>query len=54
MPVHINPTDEPSTPEILTTTPTHVTVVWEIPRAELKRYVRFMERLLVAAQEPLA
>jgi hypothetical protein len=50
MPVHIPPGGLPSaSPMIISSSPTHLVIAFEISRAELARHRRFIEMLLQAA-----
>jgi hypothetical protein len=53
MPVHVPPRGGPAdTPQIVDETPTHVTIEWEVSRAEPGRHQPFLRMLLDAATPP--
>jgi hypothetical protein len=49
MPVRIPPELPPASPMIISQSPTHVAIAFEISRTELARHRRFLEMLLQAA-----
>jgi hypothetical protein len=53
MPVHIPPGDIPASasPIIISESPTHFVIAFEIAKAELAQHRRFLESLLAAADQ---